>query len=40
MARKFVATAYERAIQAKPAPTLQEYRNPDWMAHTPVSHDK
>jgi len=28
-----------RAIQMTPAICLQEIRNPNWMAHTPVGHD-
>jgi hypothetical protein len=28
-----------RAIQMTPALQLQEGREPDWMAHTPVGHE-
>ena len=28
-----------RAIQMTPALLFQEYRNLNWMAHTPVGHD-
>jgi hypothetical protein len=39
MAGKFIATAYERAIQLTPALHFRDNREPNWMAHTPVGHD-
>jgi hypothetical protein len=29
-----------RAIQMTPALNIQNNRRPNWMAHTPVGHDK
>jgi len=40
MAREFIATAYERATQMTPPLCFQKDRKPNWVAHTPVGHDK